>query len=220
MKDWKSTVVAILSGLVGTLTTITAFLAPYLMTSPQSVAAKLSLWSAGCTLLALVLRVWVGVITNNADAAAVSRALNAPAGTVAAAPTSITLAQTPSKLAGMLLFCLVLGCLFLTGCTNFERDTFNSLSASKAVIDGAQADYTSGKIPQTSCSFALINDAKASQTVAVNAMLVYEGEKNAGQDTLNQANIIELDLGTIVPLIAEVKMLYVNPAACAKGATK
>jgi hypothetical protein len=76
MHDWKSTASAVLTGMIGTCTTVTAFLAPYLMTAPHGVAARLSLVSAGCTLLALILKVWVGVITKNADAGAVAAAIN------------------------------------------------------------------------------------------------------------------------------------------------
>jgi hypothetical protein len=108
----------------------------------------------------------------------------------------------------------IVGLAMLTGCNSFERDTFNSLAASKAVIDQAQADYTSGKIKETSCSYALINDAKAAQTAGVNAMVVYEQEKAAKTDlTAQTATVVGVVAGLPV-LVTEIKALYTNPAAC------
>jgi hypothetical protein len=104
--------------------------------------------------------------------------------------------------------------LLLCGCSTFERDTFNSLAASKAVIDQAQADYTSGTIKQTSCTYTVINDAKAAQTLAVNGMVIYETEKAAGTSLSAQQSAVTVDLAAIIPLVAEVKTLYSNPAAC------
>ena len=106
-------------------------------------------------------------------------------------------------------FVLLAVCLLTIGCTNFERNTFNSLAASKAVIDTAQKDYTVGKIVETPCTYALINDAKAAQTTAVNAMLVYETAKTSD----NEATVT-LAIADILPLVAEVKTLYTNPASC------
>lgn len=109
--------------------------------------------------------------------------------------------------------------LLLAGCSSFERDAFNSLSASKAVIDLAQADYTTGKIKETKCTYALINDAKAAQTTAVDGMLAYETVKAAKGDLAAQSAAVTVDIAAIVPLVAEIKVLYVNPSACKTGAT-
>ena len=104
--------------------------------------------------------------------------------------------------------------LLLAGCTNFERDTFNALATSKGVIDQAQADYVAKTIPQTPCTYAVINDAKAAQTIAVDSMLVYEQEKAAGTNLSAQEAAVTVDLGQIVPLVAQIKTLYSNPSAC------
>lgn len=110
---------------------------------------------------------------------------------------------------------LVLGGLaMLAGCNSFERNAFNTLSASKAVIDQAEKDYNAKTIPQTKCAFALINDAKAAQTLSVDAMLVYEQEKGAGQSVTAQEAAITGDLAAIPPIIVQVKSLYTNPAGC------
>ena len=110
------------------------------------------------------------------------------------------------KLARLSVF-LALPLLF--GCNSFERNTFNSLAASDAVIDQAQVDYTAGKIKQTSCTYAVINDAKAAQTTAVTAFALYESNKSEAQE-----QAVLQDISAIVPLVAEVKVLYTNPSAC------
>lgn len=225
MKDWKSTASGILSFLIATFTTVTAFLAPYILAAPASTPALLSKISAGCTLGTALALGWVKLITNNADAGAVAAALAAPPTSPAATPTAATLATSPTpaptpaptgsgpKVVGVLVFALV-GLMALTGCNSFERDTFNSLAASKAVIDQAQADYTAGTIKETQCSYAVINDAKAAQTLAVNAMLVYEQEKAAGSSLSAQTATVSAEVAAIVPLIVDVKALYSSPAGC------
>lgn len=115
------------------------------------------------------------------------------------------------KLARLSIF-LALPLMF--GCTSFERDTFNTLAASQAVINQAQTDYTSGAIKETTCSFTLINDAKAAQTVAVQAMVVYEHEKTAGTSLTAQTAVVVADIAALPGLLANVKGLYASPAAC------
>ena len=104
--------------------------------------------------------------------------------------------------------------VILCGCTNFERDTFNALATSKGVIDQAQADYTAKAIPQTACTYAVINDAKAAQTIGVDSMLVYEQEKAAGTNLSAQSAAVTVDLAQIVALTVQIKALYTNPSAC------
>src|SRR5882762_10059691 len=43
--------------------------------------------------------------------------------------------------------------MFQTGCSSFERTTFQTLAASKAVIDQAQVDYEARTIPHTQAIF-------------------------------------------------------------------
>lgn len=225
MKDWKSTAAGILTFLIATFTTVTAFLAPYIPAAPAGTQALLAKISAGCTLGTALALVYVKIITNNADATAVALALAAAAAqpkSAAATPSAATLSTTPAAATPAaptakivtLLCVLAVGCLTLSGCTNFERDAFNSLAASKAAIDQAQADYVAKTLPETACSYALINDAKAAQTVAVNAMLVYETEKAAKANLDAQVQAVTVDLAAIVPLVAEVNTLYTNPSGC------
>jgi hypothetical protein len=119
------------------------------------------------------------------------------------------------RLIGRAILLSVVCCLGLTGCTNFERNTFNTLAASKAVIDQAQADYTARTIVQNACTYAVINDAKAAQTTAVDAMLVYEQEKNAGTSVTAQVATVTADVAALPAIIVQVKALYTNPAGCA-----
>ena len=95
MHDWKSTAAGILSFLIATFTTITAFLAPYMMTAPAGEAALLAKVSAGCTLGVALARTYVGLITKNADAGAVAVALQAPTGSAASVPSVAVLTATP-----------------------------------------------------------------------------------------------------------------------------
>jgi hypothetical protein len=103
------------------------------------------------------------------------------------------------------------------GCTDFERATFNTLSSSKAVIDQTQADYESKTIPHTQCAYSLINNAKAAQTVAVDAFLDYESIKNAGKDVTAQTQVVSQDLVALAPLVVQVKSLVSNPTAACGG---
>lgn len=104
----------------------------------------------------------------------------------------------------LVLAALALACV---GCNDFERTTFNTLSASKAVIDQSQADYEAKTIPHTQCAYAVINNAKAAQTVAVNAFFDYENIKAAAGD-LNAATLaVTQDLANLAPLVIQVKTL-------------
>lgn len=213
MRDWKSTAAGVLSFIVTTLLIITGWLGTYMLTAPASTAASLTKYSAFLTLATALARAWIGWLTNNADATATANAINSVSPVATPAVTADKLAQTPSKLAGMVLVALFAGTL-LSGCSNFERDTFNTLATSKSVIDTAQDAYVAKTIPQNACTFAVINDAKAAQTVAVNSMLVYETEKAAGKDLSAQTSAITEDLAQILPLVAQIKTLYTNPSAC------
>jgi len=104
--------------------------------------------------------------------------------------------------------------LLATGCNGFERTTFQTLAASQPVIDQAQADYEARKIPKTQCAFAIINDAKAVQTSAVNGMIVYEQLKATDKDLTAQTAQVASIIVTLPPLVVKVKSLYTNPAAC------
>lgn len=99
------------------------------------------------------------------------------------------------------------------GCSNFERNTFKTLSASKAVIDQAQADYEARVFPKNACSYAILNDAKQTQGHAVSAMVLYEQEKVVKGDLTAQTAIVVAELGKLPALIGEVKSLYSNPAS-------
>lgn len=143
-----------------------------------------------------------GVIPEASTAAPVSSAAETKA--IPQAPASAILGAA-------LLFCIIGG---LTGCTDFERTSFNTLSASQAVINQAQVDYEAKTIPQSACAYAVVNDAKAAQTAAVDAMLIYEQQKAAGTNLTAQTATVAADLLELPVLVADIKNLYVNPAGC------
>ena len=115
---------------------------------------------------------------------------------------------------------LALILLMVTGCTDWERTTFQSLAASQAVINEAQADYETGCtidvhpqgcIPHNATAYKAINEAKALQVTAVQSMESYETIKAAkgSKDALQaQEAIVAASLLQIAPLIASVKGLY------------
>lgn len=120
------------------------------------------------------------------------------------------------RFSARLLLPLVL--LAAVGCNDFERNTFKTLSASKAVLDDAQVKYEAGTaLPHNSCAFTIINDGKAAQTIAVNAMLNYESVKAAKGDLTSITSVVTLDLVALAPLVVKIESLIANPAVC-KGA--
>lgn len=220
MKDWKSTVSGILTGLIGTLSSIMAFQVPAALLNPQQARTWLYV-TVGCNLGAIIAKVWLGVITNNADAGAAALALNQ----LAASPGTGTpfvaadLAETPkppvvTPAAVVALLILLTLPALLIGCSNFERNAFNTLSASQAVIVQARTDYVSGKITQTTCTDVIITDATEAHNVAVTALEVYDAEKAAGTDVAAQGVAVTGDVASVVTLAAEIKTLYTNPSGC------
>ena len=107
MKDWKSSCAGILSFLVTTLTTLSAFLVAGNINDGTASASSIhvSTWVVVGINAALALcRAWIGLITTNADAGAVAAALNPiaahPALSIPAIPippTAASLAATPPK---------------------------------------------------------------------------------------------------------------------------
>lgn len=131
--------------------------------------------------------------------------------------SSVEVTPTGGAIVPLVLFALLLGSFALTGCNDFERTSFQTLSASKAVIDTAQADYEAHKLPKTACTKALIESGKVAQTVAVNALMDYDKVLAAhGDPALTQAAVIS-DLASLAPMVAQVKTLYTNPTAVCGG---
>lgn len=109
--------------------------------------------------------------------------------------------------AGLLLLLI----LATAGCSSWEQRTFQSLSASKAVLDQAQVDYEAGKIPHTQQSYLLITKAKQAQSTAIDAFFTYENIKTAkGSASALQAQqaIVAAALAQVPALLADIKALY------------
>lgn len=127
---------------------------------------------------------------------------------------------------GVLIALAGLVICWCAGCSNWERQAFQSLSASKAAIDAAQQAYevsaptgtcptvtptSPACIPHTAAAFTVINKAKDAQKTAVDSMITYETAKAAsqGQAALQVAQTdVETTLAALPGLIADVKALY------------
>jgi hypothetical protein len=93
MHDWKSTAAAILSGLIGTFTSIMTLQVPAALLTPEQTHRWM--WTVViCNAGAIIARVWVGIITKNADASQVASAIN-NAGTGAPPVTTADLTAPP-----------------------------------------------------------------------------------------------------------------------------
>lgn len=129
-----------------------------------------------------------------------------------------------SRFVAITLLSLLPLCAF--SCSSWERQTFNTLATSKAVVDTAAADYENNgpkkdaskpSIPQTRCAYSIINDGRAAQTAAVNAMVVYEQLKAQKGNTSAQEATVTADLVALAPLIADIQALVSNPASKCPG---
>lgn len=120
----------------------------------------------------------------------------------------------PAVMKAAVLLLATLAMLTATGCNGFERSVFQTLSASRDVIDQAQVDYEARTLPHNQCAYALINNAKAVQTTAVNAMVVYEEQKATKKDLTSQTALVASTIAGLPPLVLQIKTLYTNPAAC------
>lgn len=106
---------------------------------------------------------------------------------------------------------LVLLAVLSIACTNWESTTYQSLSASKATIDLAAADYNAGKLPKTDTVRAIIDHARQVQTAAVHAFEAYAVGKVVGDPaaTLDQKKAaVVAAAAEVVTVVAEITNLY------------
>jgi len=111
-----------------------------------------------------------------------------------------------------LIFCLLapLLALVLVGCNNWEQQTYQTLAASKAVIDTAGQQYNAGQLPQTPPVFKVITDARTAQTTAVDAFKEYLYLKASGATTTDlqaQQQAVTNAVANVGKLIADIKTL-------------
>ncbi len=111
------------------------------------------------------------------------------------------------------LFAAVLA-LFIVGCTDWERTTFQTLAATQATLNQAQIDYETGiAIPHSQIAYTVITKAKATDTLAVNAMVTYEQLKanKAAPSVQAQAQAdVSTAIAQLPTLITDVKALYLK----------
>ncbi len=119
------------------------------------------------------------------------------------------------------LIALGFGVGWLLGCNSFERTTFQTLAATQAALNSAQADYEAGCpatitaatpacIPHNQAAYTTITKAKAADALAVNAMVVYEQEKATGTTASldTQETVVASELAQLPALLADIKTLY------------
>lgn len=129
------------------------------------------------------------------------------------APSDDAQKKAGISMVGVVLFALaVLPALALSGCTNWERATFQTLSASQATINQAQADYEAGTaIPHNQAAYTVITAAKLAHDTAVNQMVVYEQLKATGASASALAeaeNQTTAAVAELPGLITQIKALY------------
>jgi hypothetical protein len=148
-----------------------------------------------------VARAIVGFLQNDSIPLAVL-----PSGAVISKPP---ISSAATKIVGLLLIGTL--CIPLAGCSNWERTSFQTLAATKATLDSAQADYESGKlIPHSAVAYKAINDAKLVDVQAVDAMINYEKVKasnSTGPALTDAQSAVDVLLLEIPPLIATVQAL-------------
>lgn len=122
-------------------------------------------------------------------------------------------------------FVLMIGLILtvpMAGCSNWEQTTYKTLAASQAVINQAQADYEASAtapcaagatncLPHSQADYTIINQAKADQTLAVNAFVTYEEAKAAGGTTASLAALqtdVVVALNNLPTIVADVQALY------------
>lgn len=136
--------------------------------------------------------------------------------TVETADSTTTQTVVKASTAVALIAALFLGSVSLAGCTDFERKTYQTLAASKAVIDQAQDDYESGKIAKTQAAYNAINHAKDAQAAAVQSFKEYETLKlvvKSGGNLPEKQQAVSDALAQLGPLVATVKQLYTTKTA-------
>ncbi len=99
----------------------------------------------------------------------------------------------------------------LAACTNWEQRTYQTLAASKAVIDTAANEYNAGQLPQTEEVNALIVKARQSQTAAVDAFKEYlylKAATGTGAAVLTtQQQAVDTAVAQVTTIITDIKAL-------------
>lgn len=117
---------------------------------------------------------------------------------------------------------LTLIAVLLAGCADWERQTFQTLTAAKAVIDQASNDYNAGVIPKTAQNYLLLTKAQQAKDFAVTAFKSYWDVKSAVEQELKSGSItgsgaqaklaaaragVTAALRDLAPLLGEVRAL-------------
>lgn len=122
-----------------------------------------------------------------------------------------------------LLLCIALLVAGVSGCSDWEKNTFATLGAAKKAIDAASHDYNAGLIPKTRENYDLLSQAQGAKDLAVQAFYTYwdvktkaemalkagdlsSGEANAKVNAAHSAVAAALfDLGPLLARVAALK---------------
>ena len=206
----KSTINGVLALLITILTAVLTYQVPAALLTP-SLSHTWLIITAVCTLVCGVLRAVVGFLQNDAPAP----------------PPNLSSSIPPAAKLTALLLMLLLPALMLSGCTTWERATFQALASAKATIDGAHTAYeVSATLPGGSCATVAAGTACIPHTAAANASIAkaiqadtltvqlmeqYEEDKAAAANstTLNAAiSAVDNALTSLTTITGEVQALY------------
>ncbi len=96
--------------------------------------------------------------------------------------------------------------LSLAACNSWDKQTYQALAASKAVIDKAAADYNAGTLPQTAAVRSLIARARTAQTAAVEAFQAYAAAKLVGSaDVATRQAAVTTLLSDVTSLVGQLE---------------
>ena len=88
-----------------------------------------------------------------------------------------------------LFLVITISVVLASGCSDWERRTFQTLSSSDRVITAASNDYNAGKIPQTGSNYDLILQAQRAQHAAVQSFSSYWAVKSEAEKAFKAGTI-------------------------------
>lgn len=124
---------------------------------------------------------------------------------------TVSKATTPGLLPCIALLVLMPLLFVVSGCSTWDRTTFQTLTADKALLGKAQSDYEARRIPKTACVQSLINDGKDAQTAGVESFKTYLVLKLAGADVTQQIDNISGEVADVALIISKIQSLATVP---------
>ncbi len=113
------------------------------------------------------------------------------------------------------LFGVIVISILCAACSSWERQTYQTLAAARAVINQAVRGYQSGAIPRTPAAYGVIHRARLADEAAVQAFETY-AELRLGSQNSNQIAAAQAMVKTLMrqlPAIMAPLDLLLRPAA-------